>query len=93
MQLLLTRGHTWGSNGPDDEEQNPYPKGDMFGAASIQWNEKLGKYIMVQSFEIQRFGVLHDKQTEPDKVDRIRHADHLKGFKVYEMNGPLPQDW
>ena len=93
VQLLLTRGHTWGSNGPDNEEQNPYPKGDMFGAASIQWNKELQKYIMVQSFEIQRFGVLHDKRTEPDKVDRIRHADHLKGFKVYEMNGPLPQDW
>jgi len=93
VKLLLTRGHTWGSNGPDVEEQNPYPKGDMFGAASIQWNEKLGKYIMVQSFEIQRFGVLHDKLTEPDKVDKIRHADHLKGFKVYEMNGPLPNDW
>ena len=93
VKLLLTRGHTWGSNGPDVEEQNPYPQGDMFGAASIQWNEKLGKYIMVQSFEIQRFGVLHDKLTEPDKVDKIRHADHLKGFKVYEMNGPLPNDW
>jgi len=93
VQLLLTRGHTWGRNGPDNEEQNPYPKGDMFGAASIQWNKELQKYIMVQSFEIQRFGVLHDKRTEPDKVDRIRHADHLKGFKVYEMNGPLPQDW
>ena len=93
VKLLLTRGHTWGGNGPDVEEQNPYPKGDMFGAASIQWNEKLGKYIMVQSFEIQRFGVLHDKLTEPDKVDKIRHADHLKGFKVYEMNGPLPNDW
>jgi len=93
VQLLLTRGHTWGSNGPDDEEQNPYPKGDMFGAASIQWNKKMGKYIMVQSFEIQRFGVLHNKRTEPDKVDKIRHANHLKGFKVYEMNGPLPQDW
>lgn len=93
VKLLLTRGHTWGANGPDEAEQNPYPEADMFGAASIQWNDKLGKMIMVQSFEIRRFGLLHDKLREPDKVDAIRHAPHLKGFKVYEMNGPLPADW
>lgn len=48
---------------------------------------------MVQSFEVRRFGVLNDKYREPDKVEAIRKSRHLKGFKVYEMNGPLPNDW
>ncbi len=92
VELLLTRGHTWGANG-GGEELNPYPEGDMFGAASIQWNEKLNTYVMVQAFEIRRFGLLHDKYAEPELVDKIRSASHLKGFKVYAMNGPLPEDW
>jgi hypothetical protein len=92
VELLLTRGHTWGAEG-GGEEINPYPEGDMFGAASIQWNDSLGAYVMVQAFEIRRFGLLHDKYREPDLVEKIRHANHLKGFKVYAMRGPLPDDW
>lgn len=92
LKLVHSKGFTWGPNGPANEE-NPYAAGDMFGAASIQWNKKLGKLIMVQAFEVRRFGLLHDKLTEPDKVAAIRHSKHLKGFKVYEMNGPLPKDW
>ncbi len=93
VQLLLTRGHTWGANGPDDEPQNPMADGEMFGAASIQWNEERGKYIMVQAYEVRRFGLLKNKRAQPDKVAAIRNSPHLKGFKVYEMNGPMPQDW
>ncbi|MEK1907858.1 MAG: hypothetical protein AAAB13_18945 [Pseudomonas sp.] len=92
VKLLLAQGQNWGPNG-GGEEVNPLPAQDMFGAASIQWNKKLGKYIMVQSYEVRRFGVLSDKYREPDKVEAIRKSNHLKGFKVYEMNGPLPQDW
>jgi hypothetical protein len=92
LRLILTRGHTWGPEGAGEEE-NPYRDGDMFGAASIQWNAELGKYVMVQAFEIRRFGLLHDKYSEPDLVDKIRHSGHLKGFKVYAMNGPMPDDW
>lgn len=93
VQLLLTRGHTWGANGPDEVAQNPMADDEMFGAASIQWNKELGKYIMVQAYEVRRFGLLKNKRTQPDKVEAIRKAPHLKGFKVYEMNGPLPEDW
>ena len=50
-------------------------------------------YVMAQAFEIRRFGLLHDKYSEPELVDKIRHANHLKGFKVYAMHGPLPDDW
>ncbi|ROS01682.1 LVIVD repeat-containing protein [Sinobacterium caligoides] len=92
LKLLLTKGNTWGIDGPG-EEVNPYPEDDMFGAASIQWNEKLGKNIMVQSFEIRRFGLLKDKYHKPEQVEAIRKAKHLKGFKVYAMNGPMPEDW
>jgi hypothetical protein len=92
VQVLLTRGHTWGAAG-GGEEVNPYPEDDMFGAATIQWHAGRGEYVMVQAFEIRRFGLLSDKYTEPDRVEQIRHANHLKGFKVYAMHGPLPDDW
>ena len=92
VQVLLSRGHTWGPEGAGEEE-NPYPEGDMFGAATIQWHDGLGKYVMVQAFEIRRFGLLSNKYAEPDRVADIRHPNHLKGFKVYAMDGPLPADW
>jgi hypothetical protein len=91
-KVAYERGHPWGPDGPG-EEINPYASDDMFGAASIMWNRELGKLIMVQAFEIQRFGIIEDKRSEPDKVAQHRHAPHLKGFKVYEMGGPLPEEW
>ena len=84
--------HTWGPEGAGSEV-NPYPETDMFGAASIQWNDALDTYIMVQAFEIRRFGLLSDKYSEPERVRDIRRSPHLKGFKVYAMRGPLPEDW
>ena len=92
VELLLKKGQVWGLNG-GGEEVNPYPEDDYFGAASIQWDANRGAYIMVQAFEVRRFGVLHDKRKEQDKIDLIRHTNYLKGFKVYEMNGPMPEDW
>jgi hypothetical protein len=93
VKLLLKKGAVWGAEGPADEEVNPYPEDDYFGAASIQWNEERGAYIMVQSFEIKRFGVLKHKRVEQDKIEKTRKPAHLKGFKVYEMRGPMPEDW
>ncbi|WP_051435619.1 LVIVD repeat-containing protein [Shewanella fidelis] len=93
LKLIHTRGKQWGPNGPEGEEVNPYSEDDMFGAASIQWSEARQQYVMVQAFEIRRFGLLKNKFTQPDKVNEIRNANHLKGFKVYEMRGPLPKDW
>jgi hypothetical protein len=92
VRVLLTRGHSWGPGGPGEEE-NPYPDGDMFGAATIRWHEGLGEYVMVQAFEIRRFGLLSNKYAEPERVNDIRHPNHLKGFKVYAMRGPMPEDW
>jgi hypothetical protein len=92
LKVLLEKGSSWSKDG-ESAETNPFPKGDMFGAATIAWDAKRGKYVMVQAFEVRRFGILKDKRFQPDKVAEIRNADHLRGFKVYEMNGPLPDQW
>jgi hypothetical protein len=90
-KLLYSKGGKWWFG---EEEENPFPENEYMGAASMQWNKELGKMIMVQSFASPRFGVLEDKLKEPDGVDKLRHlTDRLKGFKVYEMTGPMPDDW
>lgn len=91
-KLLLTKGSTWGKDGPGPE-QNPFPPGEMMGAATIQWHPERQQYIMIQAYEVQRFGLLHNKYQEPSKVTAIRQAPHLKGFKIYAMHGPLPVQW
>lgn len=91
-KLLLTKGPTWGPNGKIPAK-DPFEAGDYFGAASIMWNKDLKKYIMVQSFEVSRQGVMSDKAREPENVDKVRHWPSHKGFKVYAMNGPLPDQW
>ena len=90
--LVHTKGSNWSGKG-QSEEVNPFPPHERFGAASIQWNVKLGKYIMVQSYEVGRIGVMTDKMKEPEKVDLVRHWPAHKGFKVYAMNGPMPDEW
>ena len=91
-RLVHSKGSQWSGSGPS-EEVNPFPRGERFGAASIQWHEGRGQYVMVQSYEVGRIGVMDDKMQEPDKVDLVRHWPELKGFRVYAMNGPLPEDW
>jgi hypothetical protein len=46
-----------------------------------------------RSFEIGRYGLMTDKSEQPDKVEAQRHYNSLKGFKVFEMDGPLPSQW
>lgn len=76
-----------------EEEVNPFPEGDSMGAVTMAWNRELGKMIMVQSHASPRYGVLEDKLKEPEGVAKLRKLDSLKGFRVYEMNGPLPDQW
>ncbi len=92
VETLWMGGPTYGPDG-FGPEVNPLPPGDRYGAASIQWNESLGKHVMVQSLEVARIGVMHDKLLEPEGVDKIRHWSALKGFRVYALNGPLPDEW
>ena len=79
-------GHDW----------QPY---DFWGASSIQWNEPLQQYVMVQSFEQKR--QVHEVEAMPpqDKfnnmagVAALRASPQLKGFKVFALRGPRRQDW
>ena len=77
---VRAKGSPWGPDGPGDEV-DPFAPGDMFGAASIQWNADLDTYVMVQAFEIQRFGVIEDKRTDAEGVARHRSADHLRASR------------
>lgn len=92
VETLWMGGPTYGPDG-FGPEQNPLPPGDRYGAATIRWNEELDSYVMVQSMELSRIGVLHDKLKEPDGVDKLRHWPALKGFRVYQLHGPLPEEW
>ncbi|WP_419255688.1 hypothetical protein ACN2C6_09240 [Caulobacter sp. ErkDOM-YI] len=91
-KLLVHRGDIWTGKGIEGQE-NPLPEHEIIGAASIQWSKDLGKYVMIQSNEVQRFGIYDDKMTEPDGVAKLRNWPYHKGFKVYAMNGPLPDQW
>ena len=72
---------------------------DFWGASSIQWNQKLKSYVMVQSFEQKR--QVHEVEAEPpqDKfnnmagVAALRATIQLKGFKVFKLSGPRKQNW
>ena len=90
-KVIYSKGGDWWFG---EKETNPFPPGESMGAASMQWNRELKKFIMVQSFAAPRFGVLEDKLKEPEGVEKMRHlTTSLKGFRVYEMNGPLPDQW
>ncbi|MGX1810352.1 hypothetical protein ACWIGI_31950 [Nocardia sp. NPDC055321] len=73
---------------------------DYWGASTIQWSERYGGYIMVQSFEMRRqipfwLGDTpeHSKFGAPGGVAAARADTQFKGFKVYKLNGPRKRDW
>ena len=92
ISLVYQKGKIVGPQG-ETIEANPFAPGDGFGAANIQWHAALQKHIMVQSFAVPRFGIMDDKMEEPEGVATLKNWSKLKGFRVYAMNGPLPQDW
>ena len=90
-EVIYSKGGKWWFG---EEEENPFPGIDYMGAATMQWNKELGKMIMVQSFASPRFGVLEDKLKEPEGVKKLRNLTTApKGFKVFEMKGPMPDEW
>ncbi len=91
-KVVFSRGGVWGPKG-SSEKFDPNNVHDYLGGATIVWNKKLGKPILVASFEIGRYGLMRDKSKEPEKVAAQRNYNSLKGFRVFEMNGPLPSDW
>ncbi|MFI6541124.1 hypothetical protein ACIBHY_52345 [Nonomuraea sp. NPDC050547] len=81
---------------PDQAEillEREYDDVDGFGPIVIKDNPRLGKKIMIQALEIPRFGVVEDKYMQPEGVAKVRGDCMLRGFKVYEMHGPLPDEW
>lgn len=85
-------GPTWSAKGPSEAFDSKTVK-NYFGGTTIGWSAKLGKPIMIASYEIGRTGLMSEKTKEPENVAAIRHYNSLKGFKVYAMNGPLPSQW
>jgi hypothetical protein len=91
-KIVFSSGGTWGPKGPT-EKFDPNNVHGYLGGATIVWSKKLGKPVLVASFEIGRYGLMTDKSEQPDKVEAQRHYNSLKGFKVFEMDGPLPSQW
>lgn len=60
-----------------------------FGAAAIAFNRDLGKWIMVQSFEVPRtYGAESNKYTNPENLGRLMGVPGFRGFRVYELMSP-----
>lgn len=91
-KVVYSKGGVWGPKG-SSEKFDANNVQDYLGGATIVWNKKLGKPILVASFEIGRYGLMQDKSKQPDKVAAQRNYNSLKGFKVFVMDGPLPSDW
>ncbi|WP_432286644.1 hypothetical protein SLT36_07690 [Aminobacter sp. BA135] len=91
-KVVYSKGGVWGPEG-SSEDWDAKTVQDYFGGITIAWSEKLQKNVVVASYEIGRFGILDNKRTQPDIVETLRKYNSLKGFKVYEMNGPTPDDW
>ena len=66
---------------------------DGFGPIIIRDNKRLGKKIMIQALEIPRFDVITNKYTDSEGILKVLNDKMLRGFKVYELGGPLPKDW
>lgn len=93
MKTLYRRGSEWTADSEHQWFDKP-PPGKAIGASVIQWDAEREGYIMIQSFEVSRFTVItEDKTRQPDKVELARHADKLKGLRIYAMNGPLQDEW
>ncbi len=91
-KIVYSRGGVWGPKG-SSEKYDPNTVQDYLGGATIAWSKKLGKPVLVASFEIGRYGLMNEKLEQPDKVAAQRQYNSLKGFKVFVMDGPLPSQW
>ncbi|HDR9583100.1 TPA: hypothetical protein QDC22_003043 [Burkholderia stabilis] len=91
-KVVFSKGGVWGPKGSSEafDANNVH---DYLGGATVAWSRKLGKPVLVASFEIGRYGLMTEKIDQPDKVAAQRHYNSLKGFRVYEMDGPLPNQW
>lgn len=68
-----------------------FAPGESFGASTIAFNAKLGKWIMLQSAEVPRgLNVMGDggKYTEPGRVADLMAKPMFRGFRVFELTSP-----
>ena len=91
-KTLYSKGGVWGPKGPSEVFDSAHVQ-DYLGGATIAWSAKLGKPVLVASYEIGRYGLMDQKTQEPENVAAQRHYNSLKGFKVFVMDGPLPDKW
>lgn len=89
---VYSDGGVWGPDG-SSEEFDSRNVTDYFGGITIAWHDGLQKHVLVASYEIGRFGIMGRKSEDADGVDLLRNYTSLKGFRVFEMNGPTPDDW
>ena len=78
-----------------DEETLPWT-GPGFGAVTIAFNERLDKTIAIQASETPRYflkGRVANKHIDPTVEPQLLEWDGLRGFRVFEVNGPTPRDW
>ncbi|NBN79319.1 hypothetical protein GWI72_13665 [Microvirga tunisiensis] len=90
--VVYSEGGVWGPDG-SSEKWDAKTVQNYWGGLTFAWSPSLGKMVAVASYEIGRYGLLENKRTQPEQVAALRNYNSLKGFKVYEMNGPLPSDW
>ncbi len=91
-RTVFSKGGVWGPGG-SSEKFDASNVHDYLGGATIAWSAALGQPVMVASFEIGRYGLMTEKIDQPDRVAAQRHYNSLKGFKVFAMDGPLPDQW
>lgn len=91
-KIVWSQGGVWSAEG-SSEDFDSSAVTDYFGGVTIAWSPSLQRNVLVASYEIGRFGLMEDKRRQPDKVEAQRHYNSLKGFKVYAMNGPTPDQW
>lgn len=91
-RIVWSQGGVWSAEG-SSEDFDSSAVTDYFGGVTIAWSPSLQRNVLVASYEIGRFGLMEDKRRQPDKVEAQRHYNSLKGFKVYAMNGPTPDQW
>lgn len=67
-------------------EKRYEPEEGEFGAAAVAFNEQLGRWIMVQSFEVPRtYGAESNKYQDPAILGKLMSVEGFRGFRVYQL--------
>jgi hypothetical protein len=72
-------------------EKRYKPEEGFFGAAAIAFNNRLDKWIMIQSFEVPRSGPMGlggAKHTDPAKVAQVKNNPGFRGIRTFELLSP-----